>query len=172
MADLDMNQIQILSSDLRAVSDATYPVKAALASEYNASIGYDINSYCIKDGLLYKSNVTIPSGGEAWNTAHWTETSVAESLKNNSNDIIDLQAEVENAVLYFTNIAVSATTGDIVSLSNARITTDHVVAECTFANSSYITSDVAWTTAAGSLVLNGTCTTATTVNILLVKKVN
>ena len=158
MADLDMNQIQILSSDLRAVSDATYPAKTALASDYNSTSSYNIGDYCMRTGVFYKCNTAIPSGGEAWNSSHWTEASVGTEINNN--------------VLYFTNIAVSATTGNIVSLSDARITADHVVAECTFANSSYITSDVTWTTAADLLVLNGTCTTATTVNILLVKKVN
>ena len=74
--------------------------------------------------------------------------------------------------LYFTGVAVSATTGDIASISNAKITADHVVTECVFANPSAITTDVTWTTASGSLVLNGTCTAATTANIVLVKKNN
>lgn len=74
--------------------------------------------------------------------------------------------------LYFTSVAVSATTGDIVTVSNAAITADHVLAECVFANPSAITTNVTWTTASGSLVLNGTCTAATTANIVLVKKNN
>lgn len=83
----------------------------------------------------------------------------------------DLQEELGGA-LYFTSVAVSATTGDIATVSNAKITADHVVAEVTFANPSAITTDVTWTTANGSLVLNGTCTSATTVAIVLVKKNN
>lgn len=71
--------------------------------------------------------------------------------------------------LYLTNVAVSATTGDIATVSNSEITANHVVAECVFANPSAITSDVTWTTAAGSLRLNGTCSTATTANLVLVK---
>jgi hypothetical protein len=82
-----------------------------------------------------------------------------------------LQEELGGA-LYFTGVAVSATTGDIASISNAKITADHVLAECVFASPSAITTDVTWTTASGSLVLNGTCTAATTVNIVLVKKNN
>lgn len=82
-----------------------------------------------------------------------------------------LQEELGGA-LYFQNIAVSATTGDIATVSNAKITADHVVAEVTWANPSYITTDVTWTTSAGSLVLNGTCTAATTAAIILVKKNN
>ena len=83
----------------------------------------------------------------------------------------ELQEELGGA-LYFTSVAVSATTGDIATISNAKITADHVVAEVTWANPSAITSDVTWTTASGSLVLNGTCTAATTAAIVLVKKNN
>lgn len=83
----------------------------------------------------------------------------------------DLQEELGGA-LYFTSVAVSATTGDIATVSNAKITADHVVAEVTFANPSAITTDVTWTTSNGSLVLNGTCTAATTAAIVLVKKNN
>ena len=82
-----------------------------------------------------------------------------------------LQEELGGA-LYFQNIAVSATTGDIATVSNSKITADHVVAEITWGNPSYITSDVTWTTSAGSLILNGTASSATTVNIVLVKKNN
>lgn len=83
----------------------------------------------------------------------------------------DLQEELGGA-LYFTSVAISATTGDIATVSNAKITADHVVAEVTWADPSAITTDVTWTTASGSLVLNGTCTSATTASIVLVKKNN
>ena len=74
--------------------------------------------------------------------------------------------------LYFTSVACAATTGDFATVSNANITADFVVAECSFANPSAITTDVTWTTAAGSLKLSGTCSAATTANIVLVKKNN
>jgi len=82
------------------------------------------------------------------------------------------QSAVTDKVLYLTSVACSAMTGDFVSVSNASITANHVVAECVFANPSYITADVTWTTASGSLKLNGTCSTATTCNVVLVKKDN
>lgn len=83
----------------------------------------------------------------------------------------ELQEELGGA-LYFTAVAVAAATGDIATVSNAKITADHVLAEITFANPSAITTVVTWTTSNGSLVLNGTCTSATTANIVLVKKNN
>lgn len=77
-----------------------------------------------------------------------------------------------SGVLYFTNINISATTGDIAIINNEEITANHVVAECVFNNPDNINSVVTWTTSNGSLVLNGTCISATTANVVLVKKVN
>ena len=83
-----------------------------------------------------------------------------------------LNDAISNSVLYFSGQACSALTGDFCTISNAKITANHVVAEAVFANPSAITTDVTWTTASGSLKLNGTCASATTVNIVLVKKNN
>lgn len=83
-----------------------------------------------------------------------------------------LTNQITDKVLYLTGIACSALTGDFATVSNSAITADHVVTECVFANPSAITTDVTWTTASGSLTLNGTCSTATTVNVVLVKKDN
>lgn len=87
-------------------------------------------------------------------------------------DIDDLQDAAENKVLFFENVACSATTGNFLTKSDAKITADHILTECVFANPSAITTDVTWTTANGSLTLNGTCTSATTATITLVKKDN
>lgn len=83
-----------------------------------------------------------------------------------------LNDAISNSVLYFSGQACSALTGNFCTVSNAKITANHVVAEAVFANPSAITTDVTWTTASGSVKLNGTCSTATTVNIVLVKKNN
>ena len=82
------------------------------------------------------------------------------------------EAALVNRNLFFKDQAVSAMTGNILVISNAAITADHVLAECTWGNPSNITTDVTWTTAAGSLTLNGTCSSATTATITLIKKDN
>lgn len=104
------------------------------------------------------------------------------SITSGSTDLIEsgavsslkqtLENAISNTVLYFSGQACSALTGDFCTISNANITANHVVAEAVFANPSAITTDVTWTTASGSLKLNGTCASATTVNIVLVKKNN
>lgn len=83
-----------------------------------------------------------------------------------------LKNQLNYKVLYLTSVACSAMTGDFATVSDAKINANHVVAECVFANPSAITTDVTWTTASGSLKLNGTCASATTVNIVLVEKGN
>ena len=87
-------------------------------------------------------------------------------------DIDDLQDAAENKVLFFENVACSATTGNFLTKADAKITADHILTECVFANPAAITTDVTWTTANGSLTLNGTCASATTATITLVKKDN
>lgn len=110
-------------------------------------------------------------------TAAFKDTT--DAVTNGSTDPVEsgavytaLTNQTANKVLYFTGAACAATTGNFTSLSNAAITADHVVAECVFANPSAITTDVTWTTASGSLTLNGTCASSTTVNMVLVKKDN
>lgn len=93
-------------------------------------------------------------------------------LDTAEDDIDDLQDAAENKVLFFQNVACSATTGNFLTKSDAKITADHILTECVFANPAAITTDVTWTTANGSLTLNGTCTSATTATITLVKKDN
>ena len=90
----------------------------------------------------------------------------------NGNSILGSGDLSAGGALWFTAVAVSATTGDIATISNSAITANHVLGRIEWANPSYITTDVTWTTSAGSLVLNGTASAATTANILLVLKNN
>lgn len=136
----------------------------AFADEYSASATYAVGEYCRYDGDFWRCTTAITTA-EAWNSAHWQKTTIGEEIES-------LKDDLSNKVLYFTSLAVSATTGDITSYSNSAITANHVLAECVFASPSSITTDVTWTTSAGSLLLNGTCTTATTANVVLVKKDN
>lgn len=55
------------------------------------------------------------------------------------------------------------------TLSNANITADMRVVECTFGTPSAIRSDVSWTTSAGNIVLSGTMSGSTTVDLILIE---
>ena len=105
---------------------------------------------------------------------HPTDTSRASDADVTAlqSDVSALEDAAEGKVLYFTNVAISATTGDIATILNSAITADHVLVEITWASPRRIRSDVTWTTANGSLTLNGTCAAATTADITLIKKDN
>ena len=136
----------------------------AFAAEYSASATSEGGEYCRYDGDFWRCTTAITTA-EAWNSAHWQKTTIGEEIES-------IKGDLSNKVLYFTGLTVSATTGDITSYSNSAITANHVLAECVFADPSAITTNVTWTTSAGSLLLNGTCTTATTANVVLVKRDN
>lgn len=123
-----------------------------------ASKSYKAGDYLVLNNLLYRVTSPIASGGTITVGTNVVQTTVGN--------------EVANYCLRFENVAVSATTGDIATITDARITADHVVVECVLGNASAITTDVTCTTSAGSLVLNGTCTAATTATVTLVKKCN
>lgn len=95
-----------------------------------------------------------------------------ESIETHLTEIEAFVADNERKALYLTGVTCSAATGNFVNYSNSYITADHVLAECVFANRSAINTDVTWTTVNGSLTLNGTCSSATTCNIVLIKKDN
>lgn len=95
------------------------------------------------------------------------------------NDAIDELAEkAKDKVIFLKNKTCSAMTGNFLSEINADITSDHVVVDVVFANPSAITGDVTWHTydyvdaSTPTLTFNGTCASATTATITLVKKDN
>ena len=96
----------------------------------------------------------------------------AANLNRLEEGVAGLYSDMSKGVLYFTNVSVLANSGTIVTVSNGKITSDHVVVSAVFAAPSNITTDVNWTTANGSLTMSGTCSGATTVNLVLAQKQN
>ena len=167
-------------------------IEPNFAGAYDSTSTYAVGDYVVYEHDLYVCNTAI-TAAEDWTAAHWTQTDIGTVLESLKSDIDNKQDTLVSGTniktvggnsllgsgnidvgggLYFTSVACSAMTGDFATVSDAAITADHVVAECVFANPSAITTNVTWTTAAGSLTLNGTCTAATTANIVLVKKNN
>lgn len=79
-----------------------------------------------------------------------------------------VRGEVSKEILYFYQQSVSAaTSAQIMRIADSRITANTVVLECIFANPTYITSEVNWTSSAGAIVFSSTCVAATTANVTL-----
>lgn len=148
-------------SPLTIMANADIP---AITEQFSTANTYVVGDYVLYNNQLYRCTTAITSAG-AWDSTAWILVTIG-------NELATLNAETKNDVLYFTNVACSATTGDIAAISNSAITADHILTSCIFAAPSYITTNVTWTTSSGSCVLNGTCTAATTADILLVKKDN
>ena len=76
-------------------------------------------------------------------------------------------------ILYFQAQPVSAGSAQqLISITDADISADHVLAGITFADPEYITGSGSWASTAGSFTLTGTATAATTGDILLIRKGN
>lgn len=123
-----------------------------------ASKAYKVGELLTYNGYLYRVTTAIASGGTISVGTNVVQTTVGD--------------EVANKVLRFDSVAITATTGDIATVTDSRITADHVLADCVWGDPSAITTDVTLTTSAGSMVLNGTCSAATTATITLIKKDN
>ena len=150
-----------------AGEDGQSPYEAAVEAGYT---GTEATFYAALAAVPYHNARHLPNGADPITVQTGNLANAAVTKQKLASDIVGVIDR--NVCLYFTSVAVSATTGDFASINDARITADHVVAECVFANPSAISSDVTWTTANEWLVLNGTCTEATTANIVLVYKNN
>ena len=154
------------TSDLATV--ATTGAYSDLSGKPNLAAVATSGSY---NDLLNKPTLGTAAAKDSTNAVTQNSTDLVESGAVYSK-VDSVKQALTTQALYFTSVACSATTGNFLTKSDANITADHVVAECTFANPSAITSDVTWTTASGSVTLNGTCASATTANLVLVKKGN
>lgn len=81
--------------------------------------------------------------------------------------------EAGGGALYFPSVAMSATTGTIISISDPAITADYVLASVVFSKPAAVTAGGNFSSGAGTFTMTGTCTDATcTAQITLVKKSN
>ena len=60
--------------------------RANLAAAYNSSSSYAVDDYCTRGGNLYRCTTAIGSGGEAWNSGHWTQITVMDETVNKHGD--------------------------------------------------------------------------------------
>ena len=156
------NTIQNLSSDdIANNSNVTGPGLTAALNALVEDVRYNNHYLQQKKNGVYANVIPIED----------TPSNNSDRLAS-SKAAYDLKDAINDEILYFTSQAVSATTGNILDISNAKITADYVLLECTFAAPQNITTDLTWTTSAGHFILNGTCSSATTANITIGKKGN
>ena len=137
------------------------------ADPFSPAISYSTGSYVIYEGSMYKFISDHEVG--AWTTTDVTKIAIGNELKYISKN--------SGPILYYTSQPVSVVSNaEIMRIptygTDNKITTDTIVLECTFANPSYITSNITWTSYEGYISFSGTCITATTANVTLGKKNN
>lgn len=168
----ERNGVPVTSGDPTYQNNAKYYAQQAGGTALSSLVDVSISGATNGQVLGYNST------SEKWENKSLGSAAAKNStnaVTSGSTDLVEsgaVASELANKVLYFTGVACAATTGNFTSYSNAAITANHVVAECVFVNPSAITTDVTWTTTSGNVTLNGTCATATTVNLVLVKKDN
>lgn len=138
------------------------------SDEFSPATTYSIGDYCIYEGKLYKFTTTHSAG--EWNNSHVTRVNITNELKS--------KADFAKEILYFntTNnnamVVTQGTNSIIGQITHSAITVDTIVLECTFENSSYITSDITWQSYDGYITFTGTCTAVTSANVTLGTKGN
>lgn len=108
--------------------------------------------------------------------------SILDSVDDIQTDVGNLETDVDtlqtdmaskSSVTYFTSQTVSvASSAEILRISDTSITTDTVVLGCIFADPSSVSGDVTWTSYTGYISFIGTCTVATTADVILGTKIN
>lgn len=144
----------------------TYPIgdtksRESIATAFDSTASYSAGDYAMYDGTLYKFTSTHTG---AWDSTHAEATCVTDELGNGGGGG---NAQV---MYYYQQPVNTATNAEIFRITSGKINTDTVVLECTFADPSYITSDVTWTSYDGYIAFTGTCTTATTANVTMAYK--
>ena len=92
--------VSVLNSDMDLIDAEAGKVRGNIAATYSASSSYAIGDLCIYNGILYKCNTAIGSGGETWNASHWTQ--------------ITIDGELTNAKVLRTRATFTVTTGNAV----------------------------------------------------------
>ena len=103
-----------------------------------------------------------------------TDGNVQTDIDGLTTSVSSLVSAATDKVLFFSGVTCAATTGNFVQYVNSKITSNHVLVYCEFANPGAVSPKLSWTTSGSNqwLRINGTCTTATTCDVVLIKKNN
>ena len=154
----------VVSGLIRGASGTTASVWTAGTVVARDFTSYDHDTFIDNINDLNINKLSSVSWGDIGGTLS-NQTDLSNALGN--------KADLATEIMYFYQQTVNAATNaEIFRITNANITTDTVVLECTFAAPANITSNVSWTSYSGYIAFTGTCTAGTTANVTLGKKGN
>lgn len=73
----DFYDVEIRNANWDKLDAAVSAARAA--GDYDETKAYAVGDYCTRDGKLYRCATAVPAG-EAWDAAHWAETSLGAEL--------------------------------------------------------------------------------------------
>ena len=149
-----------------------------IGNEFSTTTSYSTNDLVIYEGLLYKFTSDHSAG--AWNSSEATLTNInieklsdapsngEEYVRKNGQWTISSGGDGNlSAMYYYEQTVNTATNAEIMRITDSRINTNSIILECTFADPSYITSNITWTSYDGYIAFTGTCVAATTANVTI-----
>ncbi len=99
-----VEQVAGYADDAAESADDAEAAVASLAPAYSTSSTYDVGDYVLYEGVLYECTTAITTA-EAWNAAHWTQTSVADELTDLKEDFDALGLSVVDGAINVTYTA-------------------------------------------------------------------
>lgn len=142
-------------------SDINFDMIAPTENDSTSSADYAIGEQILRSGLLYKVISAIEEE-DTFVVGNNIELSGSVTEQLNS-----LNGALTN--LKMLKITTSSFSSLPQTISNAKITANHEVVNSVLSNLSAITSDITWTTANGSITLNGTISGSTSITLYLMK---
>lgn len=154
-----------------------------IAAEYSTSATYAVGDYCIYDGQLYRCTTAITTA-EAWTAAHWTMATVGGELTDLKGDIPQNVSDLTNDSGYQNATQVASAVNeakvlqiDVASFSSlpqtvtdSRITSDHVLVNFVLGTPSAQAGTWTVTTSDGSVTVSGAMSNSTTLTLYLAVK--
>lgn len=160
--ELQLNSFQAASirtsNSTSYISDGEWKAGEVVEFTYN-----QLNNYWIIRSHASTSYYGVTKLNSATNSSSISMAATPSAVKT----AYDLAAS-KSKLVRFTAQAVSVASGaEIFRITNSDITTDTEVVSMEFADPSYITAGGSWTSYAGYVAFTGTCTAATTADVIL-----
>ena len=84
-------------------------IEELIAPEYDPNSPYSVGDFVIYSDTLYKCNTAIDSGGELWNSAHWTAVKLAPEISDLKSALNDIDEFTENLIHLVENVPYDTT---------------------------------------------------------------
>ena len=107
----------------------------SLAEDYDATSAYEVGTYVLYNAELYRCTTAVPTGGEAWNAAHWIKVDFGSELNSLTEDVSELQEIAGNGALSgFTATDLTGAANELKNTLNQLAVQSPVVTSSNFSN--------------------------------------